>query len=38
MKATGTTVAEILTQLPEERVEPFNELHQVIPKKSAQRI
>lgn len=30
MKANGTTVEEILTNLPEERVEPFNKLHKVI--------
>jgi hypothetical protein len=30
MKANGTTVEEILANLPEERMEPFNKLHQVI--------
>lgn len=30
MKPTGTTVNEILTNLPDERVEPFNKLHEVI--------
>ena len=30
MKAAGTTVNEILTNLPEDRVEPFNKLHNVI--------
>ncbi len=30
MKATGKTVQEILTSLPEDRVEPFNKLHDVI--------
>jgi len=32
MKAIGKTVAEILTSLPEERVEPFNKLNDVIVK------
>jgi hypothetical protein len=32
MKASGKTVKEILTNLPEERVEPFNKLHNVIVK------
>ncbi len=32
MKASGTTVDEILTNLPEERIEPFNKLHEVIVK------
>lgn len=30
MKATGKTVMEILTSLPEDRAEPFNKLHDVI--------
>lgn len=30
MKASGVTVAEILTRLPPDRAEPFNKLHQVI--------
>ena len=30
MKATGNTVKEILTNLPEDRTEPFNKLHEVI--------
>lgn len=30
MKATGNTVAEILSSLPEDRAEPFNKLHDVI--------
>ncbi len=30
MKAEGKTVLEILTNLPEDRVEPFNKLHDVI--------
>ncbi|MBK6566295.1 MAG: DUF1801 domain-containing protein [Saprospiraceae bacterium] len=30
MKAEGTTVNEILTNLPEDRIEPFNKLHDVI--------
>lgn len=30
MKATGNTVAEILSNLPEDRAEPFNRLHEVI--------
>lgn len=30
MKATGTTVAEILSSLPEDRAVPFNKLHDVI--------
>jgi len=30
MKATGNTVEEILTSLPKDRVEPFNQLHDVI--------
>jgi hypothetical protein len=32
MKATGTTVKEILTSLPADRSEPFNKLHDVIVK------
>lgn len=32
MKATGTTVKEILTILPADRAEPFNKLHEVIVK------
>ena len=32
MKATGNTVKEILTNLPEDRVEQFNNLHDVIVK------
>lgn len=32
MKANGTTVNEILTHLPPDRVEPFNKLHEVILK------
>lgn len=32
MKANGKTVNEILTNLPEDRVEPFNKLHDVILK------
>ncbi len=32
MKATGKTVIEILTSLPDDRVEPFNKLHDVIVK------
>ncbi|GAB4191308.1 MAG: hypothetical protein Kow00108_26460 [Calditrichia bacterium] len=30
MKANGNTVEEILNNLPEDRKEPFNRLHQVI--------
>ncbi|HQE13264.1 MAG TPA: DUF1801 domain-containing protein [Flavipsychrobacter sp.] len=30
MKASGNTVEEILTNLPEDRKEPFNKLHEVI--------
>lgn len=30
MKANGKSVNEILTNLPEERVAPFNKLHKVI--------
>jgi len=30
MKSSGTTVNEILTNLPEDRLEPFNKLHHVI--------
>ena len=30
MKATGNTVLEILTSLPPDRAEPFNQLHEVI--------
>ncbi len=30
MKANGQTVNEILTNLPQDRVEPFNNLHNVI--------
>ena len=32
MKANGKTVHEILINLPEDRVEPFNKLHEVIIK------
>jgi hypothetical protein len=32
MQATGKTVQEILTSLPEDRAEPFNKLHDVIVK------
>ena len=32
MKAAGNTVNEILTNLPDDRVEPFNKLHDVIVK------
>src|SRR5688572_33436056 len=32
MKANGKTVDEILTSLPEDRVEPINKLHEVIIK------
>jgi hypothetical protein len=32
MKAVGKTVFDILTSLPEDRVEPFNKLHDVILK------
>ena len=32
MQATGKTVQEILTNLPEDRIEPFNKLHDVIVK------
>ena len=32
MKAIGKTVNEILTNLPEDRVNPFNKLHNVIVK------
>lgn len=32
MKATGKTVNDILINLPEERAEPFNKLHDVIVK------
>lgn len=32
MKANGKTVKDILINLPEERVEPFNRLHEVIVK------
>ena len=32
MKANGKTVNEILTNLPEDRAEPFNKLHNVIVK------
>lgn len=32
MKATGTTVQEILTNLPADRAEPFNKLHNIIVK------
>lgn len=32
MKAQGNTVSEILANLPEERAEPFNKLHDVIVK------
>ena len=30
MKASGNTVEEILTNLPEDRKEPFNKLHEII--------
>ncbi len=30
MKASGNTVEEILTNLPDDRKEPFNKLHEVI--------
>lgn len=32
MKASGKTVTEILTSVPQDRVEPFNKLHDVIVK------
>ena len=32
MKATGNTVEEILINLPQDRAEPFNKLHDVIVK------
>ena len=32
MKASGKTVKEILTNLPKERAQPFNKLHNVIVK------
>ena len=32
MKAQGKTVKEILLNLPEDRLEPFNKLHDVIVK------
>ena len=32
MKAEGKTVEEILINLPEDRVEPFNKLHDIIVK------
>lgn len=32
MKANGNTVEEILSNLPEDRVKPFNKLHEVIVK------
>lgn len=32
MKANGTTVEEILKNLPEDRILPFNKLHEVIVK------
>lgn len=32
MKAQGATVNEILTNLPEDRIVPFNKLHEVIVK------
>lgn len=32
MKANGKTVNEILTNLPSDRAEPFNNLHDVIVK------
>ncbi len=32
MKAQGKTVTEILLNLPEDRLEPFNKLHEVIVK------
>ncbi len=33
MKAEGKTVNEILINLPEDRIEPFNKLHDVIVKR-----
>ncbi|MDD2984122.1 MAG: DUF1801 domain-containing protein [Crocinitomicaceae bacterium] len=32
MKATGNTVQEILSNIPEDRIEPFHKLHEVIVK------
>ncbi len=32
MKAQGQTIQDILTNLPEDRLEPFNKLHEVIVK------
>ena len=32
MKANGNTVKEILTNLPDDRIEPFNKLHKIIVK------
>lgn len=32
MKATGKTVKEILANVPKDRIEPFNKLHEVIVK------
>jgi hypothetical protein len=32
MKAKGATVKEILSNLPEDRIKPFNKLHEVIVK------
>lgn len=32
MKAPGKTVKEILLNQPEDRIEPFNNLHEVIVK------
>ncbi len=37
MKANGKTVNEILINLPEDRVKPFNKLHDVIVEKPARR-
>jgi len=38
MKTQGKTVHEILLNVPEEWIKPFNKLHEVIVKKPAQRI
>ena len=32
MKANGNSVEEILTNLPDDRIEPFNKLHKIIVK------
>lgn len=32
MKANGNTVSEILTNLPDDRIKPFNKLHSIIVK------